>query len=135
MENQIIYFLTFLWGTFIITRILSHSFHDYKNYGTNKEKSRTITGYLRKITGRDIHHIHLGLSLLTITVLLLFIFGTKVCLIIILGISLSLIADQIVPLTNSKKNYFSKERIIEATIMHVIISLLALSLSFFEFRN
>ena len=51
-------FILTLFLTLIIIRFLAYTFHDIKNYGTKKEKSFTLTGYLRKKTGYDFHHFH-----------------------------------------------------------------------------
>lgn len=62
-------FLISLWLTLILVRIGSHLLHDKENYGTEKEKSKTITKWLRKRTNFDFHHIHLGAIILIIILL------------------------------------------------------------------
>lgn len=111
---------------FIFTRLAAHLFHDYKNYGTKKEKSKTVTAFLRKITKRDIHHIHLGLLIIIVDLILILFFTISNTKIIFLAVGISLIADQIVPLVNKKKNYFKKEQIIYAILLHLLIIILSL---------
>ena len=113
--------------TFFITRINAHLFHDYKNYGTSKEKSKTLTGVLRKLTKKDIHHFHIGVLILIFALIL--IFDISNFNILFLGIGISLIADQIVPIFIKNKNYFKKEQILISILNHLIV----LILSFFIF--
>ena len=96
-DKRIRLFLISLLGTFIITRIDSPLFHDRKNYGTKKEKSKTISGWLRKRTNFEGHHIHFVFLMLLITSMYTLLRGLTKNQIIFYGISLSLIADQIVP--------------------------------------
>jgi uncharacterized membrane protein len=119
-------FILTLFLTFIIVRILAYIYHDRRNYGTKKEKSLTLTGYLRKKTGYDFHHFHFGLIILIITLILIWILKINMVLIIMLGISLSMILDQIIPFFNRKSNYFSKQNFIISLIFHIILSILAL---------
>ena len=121
-------FITTLFLTLLITRIFAHLFHDAKNYGTLKEKSKTLTFIFRKYTGIDVHHIHIGFILLPIGIILILINGVTSLSVLALSIGLSLIADQIVPLLNRKFNYFKKEAIISSLIIHIIISLVAISI-------
>ena len=124
---MIILFLVSLFATFLIVRISAHLLHDVKNYGTRKDKSKTFTAILRKLMKRDIHHIHLGFIILSIVLLLILSYGLTSVLIILLAVSLSLIADQILPLLGCG-NYFSKKMIITSLILHLIISLISLFL-------
>ncbi|MEK6846917.1 MAG: hypothetical protein AABY16_02010 [Nanoarchaeota archaeon] len=120
-------FLISFFITFVVVRVIAHTFHDRKNYGTNAENSKTITGWLRNKTGFDWHHIHLGFILLIISLSLIFYKITSFS-IMLLAISLSLITDQILPLLNFG-NYFSKKMIIGAIILHLVVSFLAIMIS------
>jgi len=117
--------------TLILTRTSAHLFHDYKKYGTKKEKSKTITGWLRIKLKKDIHHFHLGLLIFVLILPLIFFFGVSKIKIIFLGIGLSLAIDQMLPMLNKKKNYFEIEQLLISIIGHLII----VALSFFIFGN
>ena len=119
-------FLISLFATFSIVRLFSHYFHDRKNYGTKKEDSKTITGWLRRKTKIDWHHIHFGILLLIITTILHVTYSLTNNLLIFYGVSLSLIADQIIPLIFKRICYFSKDGIFWACFNHVIIALIFL---------
>ena len=134
MENKmIINFLIALFLTFIIVRIGAHTLHDFKAYdkkgwkGKDKDKSKTITGYLRRLTGLDMHHIHLGALLLFIFLIIFLILGLTKTNLILLGISLSLIADQIFPLLKLG-NYFSKKMLVISILLHILIAISAILL-------
>ena len=118
-------FITFLFATLIFTRILAYVFHDSKNYGTKREKSKTLTFVLRRKTNYDIHHIHIGFILLIFITFLISIKGFTQFAEIGLAISLSLIADQIFPLLKFG-NYFSRKMITVSITLHSLISLLYL---------
>ena len=117
-------FLLVLWVTFFIVRPLSHRFHDRLNYGTPKESSKTFTGYLRKKTKKDIHHIHLGRVILFGSFLLL-IFRENLLFSISAGIGTSLVLDQIFPLMNLG-NYFSRKMVLASILLHLITSIIIL---------
>ena len=117
-------FLTCLFTTFIIVRVITHTLHDRENYGTKLESSKTVTGWLRRKTCFDWHHIHLGFVLLIVSLGLIFYKITNFS-IILFAVSLSLIADQILPLLGFG-NYFSKKMIVGAIILHLIIAVIAI---------
>jgi hypothetical protein len=124
MENEIIkLFLISLWLTFLGVRVMSSILHDKKNYGTKKEKIRTITGVLRRKTGLDWHHIHFGIIITIISLIIILFFGTRKFNIVFLGIGISLITDQVFPLFNCG-NYFSKKMILLTITLNILISLL-----------
>jgi hypothetical protein len=118
-------FLLSLFTTFLIVRISAHLLHDKKNYGTQKEKSYTLTGFVRHVTGKEIHHIHFGIALLLFTLVFFEILSptTKFSL---LGISLSLIIDQIIPSLDKTKNYFHTKRLLESIALHGIVATIAI---------
>lgn len=121
--NMIIYFLTSLFVTLVISRFWAHHGHDMKNYRTKKEKSSTITGWLRIKTGFDWHHIHFGVILFLFGALLIYYNGFTKIELIILGIGSSMILDQIFPLLTSW-NYFSKKMLYLSIMLHLIASIL-----------
>jgi hypothetical protein len=115
-------FLVSLFSTFIIIRISSHLLHDKKKYGTNEERSKTLTYILRKITNKDIHHIHLGFLILILTLIFTSFYGLNNFQVVLYGISLSLITDQLIPLMFRKINYFNKKGFLSALFLHLIIA-------------
>ena len=118
-------FLITLWVTFVIIRIGVHYFHDEKNYGTKKEHSETPTYWLRKETKLNIHHIHIGFLLLLINILLIIFIGFTIWIVVLVAISLSLIADQLIPFLYRRRHYF-KLGILESIVLHIIISFIVL---------
>ena len=124
-------FLTFFWITFAVVRLGTEFFHDFETYSKSEpwtSQARTITGILRRKTGFDWHHIHVGFIFLLITAPLIFLFGLTLNLTISLAIGLSLVSDQILPWLNSK-NYFNKKMFIGSVIIHLIISMIYIRLS------
>lgn len=121
MENLII-FLIFLWATFFITRICAVYFHDkiYDKETPRKSKAKTLTGFLRRKTGFDWHHVHLGMIIIIIS---FFLFKIKfIVFLIFLAVGMSLFLDQIFPLINIG-NYFSKKMFFISFLLHLIVSL------------
>ena len=129
--NSLILFNLSLIVTLILTRVIAHKLHDFKNYGTKKEKSKTLTGILRKYLKKDIHHFHIGLFILIIDLILILSLGISGIKIIFLGISISLIIDQITSILNKSKNYFKKEQVTISISLHLVI----IALSLFIFGN
>jgi hypothetical protein len=117
---MIVLFWIFFIATGFFVRILTHLTHNNRKY----PYTRNLTGYLRKLTKKDIHHIHLGFLLFLITLLLIFIFGANSFNIILSAISLSLIADQIIPYLNSSVKYFEKKGILSSILAHIILGLI-----------
>lgn len=102
--------------TFLITRTLTHSLHDINNYN-----SRTITGRIREKTNFDFHHIHFGIIILILLLILNFFFDmNKIVFLIFLGISISLILDQLFSLLKICC-YFSKFGIGVAILLHLLL--------------
>lgn len=124
---MIIEFLISLWATFFVIRISAHLFHDMKNYGTKKDKSRTFTGWLRKKTKKDIHHIHLGMIVVGLVVISTIFWEINVISLSFLGVGISLIADQIFPLINLG-NYFGKKMLAASFILHILITIIAIKI-------
>ena len=117
-------FLLALWITFLTIRPLSHFLHDRKNYGTQNESSKTLTGYLRRKTKKDIHHIHIGIILIAISFLL---FGIKELFFfyLLMGIGTSLVLDQILPLMKLG-DYFDKKMVFASVLLHLVGSTIIL---------
>jgi len=117
-----------LFLTLIITRILTYRFHDFKGYGQN-DKSKTITGFIRRKFHVDIHHFHFGILILIICLILIYLFGINNILIVFLGISISFIADQVIPIFNRQKCYFAKEQLLWSITFHVLIAIITLNIT------
>ena len=115
--------------TFVITRVIVLRFHDMKNYGNFNENSITLIGLIRKKFGVDIHHFHFGILILITIFPIIYIYGINNLLIIIFGISLSLIADQLVPILNKDLNYFDKGGIFASVFLHFLIIIVAIIFS------
>ena len=97
-----------LFTTFVIARFVSHLLHDKQGYGTQYEKSKTLTGWLRRRTGFGWHHYHFGFLIVFLTLMLSYFFGFNSYLIVFLGIGSSLFLDQISFLIFLNKNYFGR---------------------------
>lgn len=126
---MILGFIIALFGTLLITRIGAHKFHDMINYdklNPKNSQAKTPTGWLRRKTGFDWHHIHIGFILLTLAIFLIIFQKFNNSNVILLGIGLSMIIDQITPLINRKRNYFSKKMLINSILLHIIITMVAL---------
>jgi hypothetical protein len=127
MEDKMIcIFVYSLLLTFILVRIGSHYLHDKKNYNTEYEKSKTITFWLRKKTGFNIHHIHLGILMLLVILPFIFLKGLNFILSGSLGVSLSLIADQTTELFDDRIGYFDKENLVGAILIHILIIIISI---------
>jgi hypothetical protein len=133
MERKIILlFAISLLLTLFFVRVSSHFFHDFNNYdGDNplKSKAKTFTGVLRRTTGFDWHHIHLGAILLVVLIPLILLGFINPISIIFLGIGISLFLDQVLPLLNFG-NYFGNGMILLSLILHLIILETALIIYF-----
>lgn len=122
---MIIEFLAALWITLVLVRLNAHLFHDRRNYGKLNESSTTITGILRRKTGFDWHHIHFGFIILIISFFLFLNKGLSDYSLILAGIGLSMIFDQLLPWLNLG-NYFSNKMLTLSIILHIIISVIAI---------
>lgn len=118
-------FVLTLFLTFFITRFLAYRFHDLKGYGTKKEKSKTLTGFLRRKTGKDWHHFHMGFIILLLVIPLIILYGATLILTILLAIGISLILDQGVPIIYRKSNYFSRKNFIVAFLLHLAVGVVS----------
>lgn len=126
---MILVFTISLFLTLIMVRLNAHLFHDFKAYdekrwrGKNKDKSKTITGLIRRKIGLDIHHIHLGIIWLIIVIPLILIYKMNNILAVFFAIGLSLVADQIIPYLFIKENYFSRKNLAVSILLHLLIVL------------
>jgi len=121
-------FIASLFGTLLLVRIGAHKLHDmetYSQFNPRNSEAKTITGWLRRKTGFDWHHIHFGIIILIITSIWIYLNGLNNPNVILLGIGLSMVADQITPLIDRKSNYFSKEKLMLSIIFHIIIAIIA----------
>ena len=98
----------------------------YDKHNPRKSQARTITGWLRRKTGLDWHHIHIGAIMLILIVPLIILNGLNTLNLSLLAIGLSLVADQITPLIDRKSNYFSNKKILTSALLHIIIALIAI---------
>ena len=122
---MIVYFLLGLFLTLTIVRLAAHLLHDIDGYGTQYEKSKTLTGYLRKKTGFDLHHIHFGFILLIILIVIYLLYEINELYVSLLAVSLSLIFDQILPWLKLG-DYFSQKMLSFSIIFHMLIAITAL---------
>jgi len=124
MEELILIFLTSLFLTLLVVRLIAYNFHDMHNYDRSNprnSKARTITGRLRRRTGYDWHHFHLGLLILIIVLPIIYFRGLDITMTILLGSGLSLTIDQLTPIVNKKSNYFNKKNMSTSIIFHIIV--------------
>ena len=116
----IIYFLC----TGIIVRILTPPLH-FRN--------RTVTGYLRHKTQKEIHHFHFGILIFFIAIGLLLFKGEPNNLIILSGaVGLSLMADEIF-IRKDYSEYFKKYSLWYSVIAHIIIGISAIAILLIAF--
>jgi len=114
-------FLIAFLSTFFIERVLTHVLD-----GPDVCKPKTPTEFLRKKTGKNIHHIHLGFVMLILAVLIFFVSDAEKTPVVLMAVGLSLIADQIFLLFLFKDTcYFSKKSIALSAIAHGIVVICA----------
>lgn len=123
-------FIAAFFLTFVIVRVLAYILHDAKGYGTKRERSWTLTGYLRVKTGYDWHHFHLGSMISIIVVVLVSMLGANSILLGALGVGVSMIIDQSVPIIDRKSNYFHIKNLVVSFIFHALVAVLAVIIYF-----
>ena len=124
------YFIIPLFCTLLVMKVGSILFHDKEGYGNRRtDKSKTITGWLRRKTGFDYHHIHFGFIILLIIIFLILFNGLNPTSLVFLAIGLSLVFDQLLSWLNKKWCYFSKEMLLVSILFHMIIAILAIIIS------
>lgn len=114
--------------TFLILRSWAYFGYRANDYFDKKENPNTLIGWLRIKTGFGWLLIHLGVLIFFIASLLIYAHGFTWINRIVLGISLSIILDQIFPLIGNW-HYFSKKMFLIATLLHVITVALAIGFS------
>ncbi|MEM3113353.1 MAG: hypothetical protein QXI33_02930 [Candidatus Pacearchaeota archaeon] len=117
-------FITTLFITFFITRFGAILLHDHEGYKNKQERSKTLTGIIRRKTGIDFHHIHLGAIILFMLFPFIVIYGINTINLIISAIGISLFIDQIVPYTFRKIKYFSIKDFFISLFLHIILALI-----------
>ena len=123
-------FIASLFSTFFVTRILTNKLHDKGGSNINEDKSKTLTGMIRRKTNIDIHHFHLGIAALLLSLVLIWIKDISSFLIFSLGVSISLIADDLTLFLRKELNYpsdryFEKRIAFESFVLHVVIVIVA----------
>lgn len=112
--------------TFLISRSWAYFGYRSNDYFDKKENPHTLTGWLRIKTGFDWHLIHFGVIIFFVASLLIYSNGFNPVNKIILGISSSIILDQIFPLVGNW-NYFSKKMFTISLLLHMITAILVAS--------
>ncbi|HTY44354.1 MAG TPA: hypothetical protein VMC80_03870 [Patescibacteria group bacterium] len=114
IEAKIIFIIA-LFLAFIFIRLRA----EYERKG-----HKTLTIFLKKITGLEIHHLHFGLFYAISALLWIFIAGFNIANLIILAIGISFIIDELFPaiiyLRTGEIIYYSKKSLIISIILHVI---------------
>lgn len=123
-DKMIELFLLSLILTFLIERSWAYFNYKTNNYFDDEENPKTLTGWLRRKTGFDWHHVHFGALIFFIDSLLIYSKGFTAISSILLGISLSMILDQIFPLIGNW-NYFGKKMLAISALLHLIAVLVA----------
>ncbi len=108
--------------TFAIVRSWAYFGYRANDYFDNEDNPHTITGWLRIKTGFNWHSIHFAAIIFFIASLLIYSKGFTSINSLILGISSSMILDQIFPLIGNW-NYFSKKMFIISILLHFIVAL------------
>jgi hypothetical protein len=121
-------FVITLFLTFAAVRVCAHILHDRHYYGTPYDRSKTLTGFLRKNLRRNIHHIHLGVILLIFILPSLFILNESRIMLILFAFSLSLVVDQIVPFIYKNLDYFHRISVVLAFVFHFIVAIIAIKI-------
>ena len=114
-------FITTLLITFIIARFGAHLLHDHEGYKNKREKSKTPTGVIRRKTGFNFHHIHLGAIILFILLPIILIYGINDTTLILFAIGTSLFIDEIVPYLFRNIKYFSIKDFFISLFLHLFI--------------
>ena len=119
-------FIIFLFMTFIISRLGAYTLHDHEGYKIKNEKSKTLTGIVRRKSGLDIHHIHFGIIILLLVIPFVLIKGVHLISTILLSVGISLFIDQIVPYIFKKTDYFSFRDFLVSLFLHIFVALIVL---------
>ena len=119
------YFIIALFVTLVVVRVAAYALHDRQGYGTRGETSKTPTGWLRRTTGFDWHHAHLGMVLVFISLCSIVLVDLTKSNLVFFAIGLSLVLDQIVPLVNKRVDYFDARGLITSIGFHIVAALIS----------
>lgn len=108
-------FWFFFLGTGVVIRAITPPFH-FKN--------KSITHHIRRKTGKNIHHLHIGFIFAIIAGLLILIEGLNKPLLFFLAMALSFIADEIF-ISSDFSDYFKKKGLFMSILGHFIIGVIA----------
>lgn len=121
------YFSISLILTFLITRSWAYFAYRRNNYFDSADNPKTLTGWLRIKTGFDWHHVHFGAIIFFFSSLWIYSEGFTIFNEAILGISFSMILDQIFPLV-ANWNYFSRKMFFVSFLLHLNVALLSIKI-------
>lgn len=119
------FFVTSLILTFLASRSWAYFGYKSNDYFDNEDNPHTITGWLRIKTGFNWHSIHFAAIIFFVASLLIYSNGFNAINSLILGISSSMVLDQIFPLVGNW-NYFSKKMLAIAVLLHFIVTLVSI---------
>jgi hypothetical protein len=110
-------FWFFFLATGVVTRALTPSLH-FKN--------RTLTHQIRRKTGKNIHHLHIGFIFAIIVGFLILFRGLNSPLLFFAAVALSFIADEVFIMSDFS-DYFKKKGLFMSILGHLIIGIIATS--------
>ncbi len=122
---MIISFILAMVFTLFVIRIGSLYLHDgdaYENRkwkGAKYDKSKSLTGFLRRKLEIDVHHFHFGIIILVLIIPVIFLTNLNDINLIILGVGLSMFLDQISGVLFDVE-YFGKRSLIISISLHII---------------
>ncbi|MEM0465154.1 MAG: hypothetical protein QXW97_00435 [Candidatus Pacearchaeota archaeon] len=108
-------FWFFFLGTGIVVRALTPPLH-FRN--------KTITHKIRSKTGKNIHHLHIGVIFTFLATIVIILHGINKPLLFVAALGLSLIADQIFIISDFS-DYFNKKGLFMSILGHLIVGLIA----------
>ncbi|MBM3231785.1 hypothetical protein FJZ21_00190 [Candidatus Pacearchaeota archaeon] len=111
--------------TFLILRSWAYFGYRANDYFDKKEDPNTLIVWLRIKTGFAWLLIHFGVLIFFMAALLIYFNGLTWINRVVLGISLSIILDQIFPLIG-KWYYFGKKMFFVSILLHIITIILAI---------
>jgi len=112
-------FLIYFLGTGLLMRILTPPIHF-----TN----RTVTRKIRKKTGLNVHHLHIGIMIIISCLLLLAFKGFSNLILYCGAVGLSLTADEIFIWKNIEEKYFTKKGLWYSITAHIVIGIIITAL-------
>ena len=120
-----------LFSTLFFTRVFAGWFHDRNGKNLFDDRSKTLTGMIRRITKKDIHHFHLGIIALLLALTSFFFVGVTGFVVFSLGVSISLVTDDLMlflrkELSYPSEKYFERRNLMESIFLHIIILIVAI---------